>query len=67
MALTDAQKRAQENYRKKSVKQIAVRFYPADAEVWEWLQSRENRQGYIRGLIRADMEGRRGDADAAGD
>ncbi len=67
MALTDAQKRAQENYRKKSVKQIAVRFYPADAEVWEWLQSRENRQGYIRDLIRADMERGRGDADAAGD
>ncbi len=31
MPLTDAQKRAQENYRKKSVKQVAVRFYPADA------------------------------------
>ena len=40
----------------KSVKQIAVRFYPADADIWEWLQSRENRQGYIRDLIRADME-----------
>ena len=41
MALTEAQKRAQENYRKKSVKQAAVRFYPAEADIWEWLQSQE--------------------------
>ena len=59
MPLTEAQKRAQENYRKKSIKQIAVRFYPGDTELWAWLQSQENRQGYIRDLIRADMEGRR--------
>ncbi len=60
MALTEAQKKAQENYRKKSVKQIDVRFYPADAELWEWLRAQQNRQGYIRGLIRADMETKRG-------
>lgn len=31
----DARKRANEKYRKKSVKQFAVRFYPAEADVWE--------------------------------
>ncbi len=56
MAVTEAQKRAHDAYRKKSVKQIAVRFYPADADTWDWLQAQENRQGYIRDLIRADME-----------
>ncbi len=56
MALTEAQKRAQENYRKKSVKQAAVRFYPAEADIWEWLQSQDNRAGYIKRLIREDME-----------
>lgn len=56
MAATDAQRRAQAAYRKKSVRQISIRFYPADADVWDWLQSRENRQGYVRDLIRADME-----------
>ncbi len=56
MALTEAQKRAQENYRKKSVKQAAVRFYPAEADIWEWLQAQENRAGYIKRLIREDME-----------
>lgn len=56
MALTEAQKRAQENYRKKSVKQAAVRFYPAEADIWNWLQSQDNRAGYIKRLIREDME-----------
>ena len=56
MALTDAQKRAQENYRKKSVKQAAVRFYPAETDIWEWLQAQDNRAGYIKRLIREDME-----------
>ncbi len=56
MALTDAQKRAQETYRKKSVKQAAIRFYPADADIWEWLQAQENKAGYVKQLIREDME-----------
>ncbi len=56
MALTEAQKRAQENYRKKSVKQTAVRFYPTEADIWNWLQSQDNRAGYIKRLIREDME-----------
>ena len=56
MALTEAQKRAQENYRKKSVKQSIVKFYPAEADIWERLQAQENRAGYIKQLIREDME-----------
>ena len=59
MALTDAQRRAQEAYRKRSVKQVAVRFYPADDELWAWLSAKENKAGYIKDLIRADMEAMR--------
>ena len=55
MAMTDAQKRAQRNYVKKSVQQIALRFYPAEADLWEWLQAQDNKQGYLKGLVRADM------------
>lgn len=62
MALTDAQKRAQEAYRKKSVKQVAVRFYPAETDLWEWLDSKENKQGYLKSLIRADIEREKGGA-----
>ena len=56
MALTDAQRRAQEAYRKRSVKQMAVRFYPAEEDLWAWLAAKENKAGYIKALIRADME-----------
>lgn len=56
MPLTEAQKRAQEKYRKKSVRQVAVRFYPADTDIYEWLKSQDNVQGYVKALIRADME-----------
>lgn len=62
MALTDAQKRAQEAYRKKSVKQVVVRFYPAETDLWEWLDSKGNKQGYLKSLIRADIEREKGGA-----
>ena len=54
--VSDAQKRANERYRKESVKQFAVRFYPADSDAWEHLQKQPNKAGYIKTLIRADME-----------
>lgn len=56
MALTDAQRRAQESYRKRSVKQVAVRFYPAEEDLWAWLSAQDNKAGYVKALIRADME-----------
>lgn len=55
MAMTDAQKRAQRNYVRKSVRQIALRFYPSESDLWEWLQAQDNKQGYLKGLVRADM------------
>ena len=60
MALTEAQKRAQRKYVRESVKQMTVRFYPSESDVWEWLNSQENKAGYVKDLIRADMEARRG-------
>lgn len=56
MALTDAQKRANAKYARDKVKQVGVKFYPADEELYEWVKSRDNVQGYIKELIRADME-----------
>lgn len=55
MAVSDAQRRASERYRKESVKQLTTRFYPAEAELWEWLSAQPNKQGYIKRLIREDM------------
>lgn len=58
MALTEAQKRAQRKYVRESVKQMTVRFYPSEYDAWEWLNAQGNKAGYIKGLIRRDMEGR---------
>ena len=60
MALTEAQKRAQRKYVRESVKQMTVRFYPSETDVWEWLNSQENKAGHVKALIQADMEARRG-------
>ena len=60
MAVSDAQRRANERYRKESVRQATVRFYPTEANLWEWLQAQPNKAGYMKGLIRRDMEARRG-------
>ena len=45
--VSDAQKRANEKYRRESVRQFAVRFYPADSDAWEHLQKQPNKAGYI--------------------
>lgn len=60
MTLTEAQKRANAKCARDKVKQVGVKFYPADEGLYEWLKSRDNVQGYIKDPIRADMEARRG-------
>ena len=58
--VSDSQKRANERYRKKSVKQLIIRFYPneSDESMYQWLKSQPNTTGYIKELIAADMEKR---------
>lgn len=64
MAQTEAQRRAALKYVRENVTQKVVKFYPADAELLEWLESREGSQNaYIKALIRADMEARGGAAE----
>lgn len=43
MSASEAQKRATANYRKKSVKQVSVSFYPSEADIWEHLSAQENK------------------------
>ena len=52
---SEAQKRASKNYRKK-MNRITIDFSPAEAELWEHIQSQPKKQTYIKDLIRADME-----------
>lgn len=58
MTTTEAQKRASAKYQKNClVGQVNMKFSPREADMWEWLNSRGGTlSGYIKGLIRADME-----------
>lgn len=53
--MSDAKKRAKEKYQAK-VKRFTVDFYPTEQELWERLQAQENKQGYIKQLIKQDKE-----------
>lgn len=57
--VTDAQKRASSRYEKESVKRVTLKFFPADKELYEHIQSKKGGEGinaYIKRLIREDME-----------
>ena len=56
MTLTDAQKRAKAKYTNEKVKRITVAFYPSESDIWDKLQTQENKQGYIKDLIRKDIQ-----------
>ena len=52
---SEAQRKAIKKYKQK-VKRITIELHPTETEMWEHIQSQPNKQGYIKGLIRADME-----------
>lgn len=56
MAESKAQRRATLKYRKEKTKQLAMRFYPDDMDVWEHLDKQPNKAAYIKELIRDDMK-----------
>lgn len=58
MATSDAQKRASIKYDKENMVQRVVRFSPHERDLLEQLDSQPNKAGYIKALIKADMEGR---------
>lgn len=53
---TEAQKRANAKYEREKTKQKRVVFYPAEYALFEWVSQQPNQQGYIKELIRRDME-----------
>lgn len=53
---TDAQKRATMRYEKHNVKRVTVKFFPDDMEMYEHVRSQPSMMGYIKELIRKDME-----------
>lgn len=59
MPRTEAQKRANRRYQKMSVTQKTIRFYPTEADILAWANEQPNFAGYVKQLIRVDMENRR--------
>ena len=58
MATSESQKRASAKYDKQNMVQKVVRFSPHERDLLEWLEAQPNMSGYIKSLIRADMEKR---------
>ena len=56
MTVSDAQKRANTNYRKRNMKNVSVSFFPADKDIFEHMEKQGGRGSYIKRLIREDME-----------
>ena len=52
--LTEAQKRAKEKYNSKVTK-VSIEFYPQDEMLLLHLKHQENKQSYLKDLIRKDM------------
>lgn len=59
MSVTDAQKAANERYRKGNVTQKTIRFYRSEDDILAWAMKQPDFAGYVKDLIRADMEARR--------
>lgn len=56
MAESAAQRKATLKYRREHTKQLALRFYPSDMDLWEHLERQPSKAAYVKRLIRDDME-----------
>ena len=53
---TEAQKKARAKYNAKR-NRLTMDFYPTEEDLWNHINSQENKQKYIKDLIRQDMKG----------
>lgn len=57
MATTEAQKKAQARYDAQNTKRLSLKLNKnTDADILAWLEAEQNVQGYIKSLIRKDIE-----------
>lgn len=58
---SDSQRKATAKYKKENMKQVKFEINKAtEPELLAWIEAQENKQGYIRSLILADMNKKRG-------
>lgn len=53
---TEARKRGNAKYKRESTKLVRTRFYGTDMYIYDYLQTHDNVQRYIKDLIIADMK-----------
>lgn len=58
--VSDAQKKARDKWNRENLVQRVVRFSPGERMLLEHLDAQPNKAGYIKDLIRADMEKNKG-------
>ncbi len=51
----DSKTRAVSKYRRENVRQVVVRFFPKDRDLYEFVKSKPKISEYIINLIRSDM------------
>ncbi len=57
MPYSEAHKRADAKYKRESTTQVGLRFYNAtEGDLIAHLEKQPNKQGYLKRLIREDME-----------
>lgn len=57
MKRSDAQKKADAIYAKNNVKRVVIKLYKkTDAELIEWIESLDNKQGTIKDILRKNMK-----------
>lgn len=55
--VSNARKRANAKYDASHTKQVKLKLnLETDKDILDWLDDMDNKQGYIKALIRADME-----------
>lgn len=53
---SDAQRKARDKYNAKRHR-MTIDFYPTESDLWEHINKQDNKQGYIKSLVRRDMKG----------
>lgn len=54
---TPKQAEAQARWDKENVRRVVLKLVrTTDADILEWMESKENMQGYLKNLIREDMK-----------
>lgn len=58
--MNEAKRRANMKYKREKVKQMSLQFYPTESDLLAHLDRQPKKQTYIKALIRADMENKKG-------